>query len=430
MNDYNISLASSGFVSPPLSQFYITIASNTYTSVQLRFYNRYAGNNKYQTSVTGPNNIPSIFIGTVTYTGPNIEGYYTGEYTIPTTLLQNTVYYFISYLLDNSNNIISLAASASTKTTSLFVPNVYFYNDDSIYYENGTDFRVTSNINYRFSVSLDPEIPVGITCKLNYSINGGSTITHTFSPGTLSYNIPTPLIGVGDVSYSLIITDNSNNTVYGSSKTSTYTSFFGFYDLLIGGTLTLNSQTPRLGYSFMAYAFVPGQLMTLISSRGGAWIGRTFRTINFPQRITATGAVTFVAKVYDLSYMEYANPDFSSNNDIITKYTTIYLDPSKFSVRSTSTPVTFTSAGTLTGASVTFAPAITLTSNMVVIFEISSGSGFVQFDAYTSAVDLFNDPVVSPLDTIATGISYSSTNYITNTLTARTHLGVPCKFIY
>ena len=412
MDDYNISLSASTMLSVPVlpAPGVAAVPAPTFNSISLSI--RSYGS-KFEIDAVGPY-IPSrtIVTGSV-YTFNN--------------LVQSQLYSFTVYSLDSSgNNIISLPGTITITTPSLTPPNLSLRQIRTMYSENDTGFTVTSNTLYNLFWYTYLE---GTTGTLYYRINGGSTITHPLQYGDISYNIPSPLTGTGDISCSLVFTD-AHNTVNSVADIS-YSSSFGLYNLTRSGSnLVLNGTTTRLGYSCMTLA-PAGALMTVSLSAGGPWVGYTFSSVKFPQAITVVSAsVQIVARVYILPYMVYANPN-SQNQNIIISNISIPVASSDFTLFQSSTSSSSLSPGVYNNISLTFTPAITLTANMVVMFEIDSGAGSVEFATYTSTDESVTGygPRINYLPNIATGLSYDGTN-LTNTYATRSHNGVPCQFVY
>lgn len=413
LDNYNISLSASTMLAVPVlpAPGVAAVPAPTFSSISISLSTN-SGYNKYEIDAVGPN-IPSRTIVTgSTYTFNN--------------LFQNQPYSITAYLLDSSNNIISLPGTITITTPTLTPPNLFLNQIRTFYSENFTEFTVTSNTlyNLRWNTYIS-----GTTGTLNYRINSGSTITHPLQIGDISYNIPSPLTGTGDISAALMFTD-TRNTVYGV-RVFPYSSTFGLYNLTDSGSnLTLNGTTTRLGYSLMT-VFPAGQAVFPVLSLGGPWVGYTFSRVNFPQAITVLSApVRIVARVYDLSYTVYADPNITSQN-IIMSNISIPVASSNFTLFRSSTLSSSLSPGVYNNISLTFTPSITLTANMVVMFEIASGTGSVQFTTYTSTDETVTGYTtgINYLHAIATGLSYDGTN-LTNTYATRNHNGVSCQFVY
>lgn len=280
-------------------------------------------------------------------------------------LLQNSPYDFKVYTTDLSNNI-SAAATISVKTSVLSVtaPSILTNSPKSVTRPpNNTSASITwANID--------------ASGTLYYS-TGGPNLSYTIPTGTTSFGLSN-LVGTGDISCSLMYTDNSRNTVFSTFTRGVYDASFGFFDL--SATLVDLSATPvipfvlngtntiGLGHSFMAYS---------ISPQSGPWIGYRFNRITFPQNISASAPVTLIARVYDITPGVYRGL-YDPSGQVVP------FNISQFGVLSSSSTAIALTTG-INFPTLTFTSAVTITNTTHVLFQITSGSGTITFKSFKNA---------------------------------------------
>jgi hypothetical protein len=299
--------------------------------------------------------------------------------------------------------------------------------------------------NFQYVISPIQQI-TNLFSYLKYSINGGSTITYNILANAPSYLLPFDLSGTGDISCSLMYTDISYNTVYSTVTNYSYNTAFGLYNLSAAPLpLILNSSsgvgtTKLLGYTFMSYStnnnFMGNMTMP------GQYIGRKFNKITFTEPIKATitsGPIIFVAQKYDISFNKYAayNPDGTSvnpniiqvqQNAFINYIINLNISPN---LMATSNSISLSSSAPVSNVSLTFATPITITTDTIILFTITSGTGSIQFTTYTSADPSITPPyILQTQNSQATGLRYDYSNNLSNTFALPAHNGVSCQFSY
>ena len=280
-------------------------------------------------------------------------------------LLQNSPYDFKVYTTDLSNNI-SAAATISVKTSVLSVaaPSILTNSPKSVTQPPNNTSASIKWANIDASGTL-------------YYSTGGPNLSYTIPTGTTSFGLSN-LVGTGDISCSLMYTDNSRNTVFSTFTRGVYDASFGFFDL--SATLVDLSATPvipfvlngtntiGLGHSFMAYS---------ISPQSGPWIGYRFNRITFPQNISASAPVTLIARVYDITPGVYRGL-YDPSGQVVP------FNISQFGVLSSSSTAIALATG-INFPTLTFTSAVTITNTTHVLFQITSGSGTITFKSFKNA---------------------------------------------
>jgi hypothetical protein len=268
---------------------------------------------------------------------------------------------------------------------------------------------ISDKLNTPIGLSWNSGPPSGspnATGTLIYSINKGSSRTVPISTGVNQYLISDLSGFVGDVSCTLIYTDNSYNTVTYTSVSPTvpsglisYTTSFGFsrppgftgyypFDLSVNSTTPLvldNSTILGIGYSIFS-----GDTSTV-----KVWRGNKFNSITFFKGILNTTAnpVTFVANIYYMPVSDYYNSSggFGGTNYFYySPYT--YFDVSLnlsggYPIAGTSAPYTLAGNTSTTSAELKFSSILQYMESTLVIFQITSGSGTVEFATYNCFPD-------------------------------------------
>lgn len=240
------------------------------------------------------------------------------------------------------------------------------------------------NTNVAVRASWGTPVPVGAGGTFDYNVNSGPRQVYTLSGTDISFNI-TDLSGVGDISCSLVYTDNYYNTIRGGQATYRYDTSFGFYDMSaipISAAITLNNTTLNgIGYVF------PNILKSPAPAIQNPWIGYKFNRILFSQGIREiTGnAVAFRANIYNVNPTAigglYISPYTVSPFDISSG---VIPSPPPYSPDISSNTVILDASATpyLRYPTLTFTTPVIISQYTMLLFEIVSGSGTIQFATY------------------------------------------------
>lgn len=324
-----------------------------------------------------------------------------------------------SSLLRNSRYLVTLTSYEAAFTT--------FSNPAPVIIVDTPDLTVPtpvirdiSNTNITKQVSWNTSVPTGANGDLNYAINNGGIIRYAI-PGTdISYNIDN-LSGVGDISCSLLYTDNSYNTVQGSVTTFRYDTSFGYYDMSATSiSISLDDTGLLKGVGFV----FPATLRLDAFTGPNPWIGYTFNRLSFTQGITETTGnnISFRADIYNVT---------SNINDL---YGTGAVSPFDLSNNATlimSTPNTDISGSTVY-PTLTFPTPIVISSTTMILFVLTgSSTGSLSFRTF-----LNTDPINAAYVKIAYGTSVGfqaatlSGVGTLNNFSSGTRNAVICQFSY
>ena len=398
---------------------------------------------QYRITATGPN-IPPLTLLDQRQSGPITEPPL--PYTF-TGLVANTTYTFTCTLstvplsqYDLTPLVVSTVPINNIPTLSV---SPYTYSVNYPLTSSSYSSQVVSNFQYVIS----PIQPItDLSGYLKYSINGGSTITYNILAYAPFYQIPTDLSGTGDISCSLIYADAYGTQYYSPITNYSYNTAFGLYNLSAAPLpLTLNSSsgvgtTKLLGYTFMSYS--TNNTSTSNATMPGQYIGRKFNKITFTEPIKATittGPIVFVAQKYDISFNKYAdyNPNGTPTNpNIIQVQQNAYINyiinlNISPNLTATSNSISLSSSTPISTVSLTFATPITITTDTIILFTITSGTGSIQFTTYTSSDPSITPPyVINTQNSQATGLRYDYSNNLSNTFALPAHNGVSCQFSY
>lgn len=280
--------------------------------------------------------------------------------------------------------------------------------------------RDISNSNITKQFNWATSVPSGVIGELNYVVNNGAPTRYVI-PGTdISYNI-TGLVGIGDISCSLLYTDNSYNTVQGNITTFSYDTSFGYYDMSATSvSISLDNINTLKG---VGYVF-PATLRLDPYTGANPWIGYTFNRILFSKGITETTGnnVTFRAEVYNVT------------SDINGLYGTGSVTPFDLSNNATlvtvSTPDTAISGSSTAYPILTFSTPVVISATTMILFVLTGGSvGSLSFRTF-----LNTDPINSGYAKIAYGTSvgyqFSLGTGTLNNFSTGARNAVICQFNY
>jgi len=348
-----------------------------------------------------------------------------------------------SFIIDASGNFITGRTTSNTTTT--FSPLVqesrYFVTLTS--YESAFDtssnpapvlivntprlivptpvISAVSNSNITARVSWSTPVPSGVSGEFDYYVRGGALRSY-YLPGSATSFTITDLSGTGDISGSLLYTDNVYNTNRGSSSnTYYYDTSFGYYDMIATTTpssiITLDNNT-LFGIGFV----LPNILQPPAPSGPNPWVGYTFNKISFPQGITeSTGdSVTFRATVYSVEPVTLSGlyeGTFSISPFDLNSYATD-ISSSSFVLDASATRY----------PTLSFSRPVVYTTSTMVLLQILSGSGRIEFSTFLNT-ELNNSSKAKIA--YATSVAYQTTGSGTLTNFSNTsNNAVICQFSY
>ena len=428
LDNYNRSATSTKTVTTPRIPAPTVTSSSTFNSITLSWAQPYSGLT-YQFHIDAS--------GQYIVQAPNILT--TTSYTY-TNLLRNTPYSFNVYSIDISNNSRSVATPVAVSTTNYAVAQAF-----NIVYQPG--YTTAQHTNIPIGISWDSGPPSGspnATGTLKYKINSGSTRTASISTGLNQY-LTSDLSGVvGDISCTLIYTDNSYNTVTYTSVSPvvpsgliSYTNSFGFskppgFTGTYPTDVSANASSPLVldNVNILGLGYLP------IAAPGGIggspsmdmWRENTFNSVAFYKGIRNTTAnpVTFVANVYYMPISDYYANGFSPKNYFYQNpytYSNVSLNlAGGYPIAAQSAPYTLAGNTSTTTATLQFPSTLTFTESTLVVFQITSGSGNVQFATYDY---IYNGATAYKF----TALKLTNANSLVNTfLPTSTGVGIVCNF--
>lgn len=283
------------------------------------------------------------------------------------------------------------------------------------------------NSNITALVNWTTPVTAGARGTLNYNVNSGAAKVYNIPGNATSFTI-LDLLGTGDISGSLVYTDNNYNTIRSQTATYRYDTSFGFYDMSAidmssSSVITLNNTTLNgVGY------VLPATLKPPAPIRPNPWVGYTFNRISFPKGIRESSGnlVSFRANVYtvpaaDMSGLYNApyivNPFDLSSGVVPT--------PPPYSPAISSNTVTLDASSTpyMRYPTLNFSSPVLFTQNTMLMFEIVSGSGTIQFSTFLYSIAIAKSAY-------ATSIAYNRTTRTLSNWSANVFSSVICQFSY
>jgi hypothetical protein len=271
-------------------------------------------------------------------------------------------------------------------------------------------------------VNWTTPVTAGASGKLEYYVNNGPMKVYNI-PGAATSTIISDLSGSGDISGSLVYTDNIYNTTRGAQATYRYDTSFGFFDMSAidmssSSVITLNNTTlTGVGY------VLPNLISPTVQN---PWVNYTFNRISFPQGIREiTGnAVSFRANIYNISSPANIAGLYSG----LSSYRVTPFDLSNNPPTGYGPPLAVSSTFLLDASSTRF-PTLTLSTpviyatNIIVLFEIVSGTGTIRFSTF------MNSPAIAK-NAYATSIAYTRSNLTLSNWSVNVLSSVICQFSY
>jgi len=344
-----------------------------------------------------------------------------------------------SFIIDASGNYITGGTTSNTTTTffPLLQESRYYVTLTS--YESAFDtysnpapviivntprlivptpvISVVQNSNITARVSWSTPVPSGVSGEFDYYVRGGALRSY-YLPGSATSFTITDLSGTGDISGSLLYTDNAYNTNRGSrSNTYYYDTSFGYYDMVatnVPSSIITLDNTTLFGIGFV--------LPNLLQSEQNPWVGYTFNKISFPQGITeSTGnSVTFRATVYSVPAVTFSGlyePTYSISPFDLNSYATD-ISSSSFVLDASATRF----------PTLSFSRPVVYTTSTLVLLQILSGSGRIKFRTFLNT-DISNRSKAKIA--YATSVAYQTTGSGTLTNFSNTsNNAVICQFSY
>jgi len=314
-------------------------------------------------------------------------------------LVQNAQYRIIVTSYDASFNSFSNPTQTIVVTTNpLTVPTPVI--------------SAPPNSNISALINWTTPVTAGASGILNYYINRGALRVYNIPGATTSFTI-SDLSGTGDICGSLVYTDNSYNTISGALATYHYDTSFGYYnmppvDISSQGISLNNSSLYGIGYVFPAT--VPGPTPN-------PWIGYSFNRITFPQgiRVTTGGTISFRANIYIVNPISQIADLYTSPNTV-TAFTLPPVDSSSNTVLLDASSSPYMRYPTLT-----FETKVVLSENTMILFQIASGTGTIQFSTFSFSGGITN---------YATSVAYKLTAPTLSNWSVNVFKSVICQFSY
>jgi hypothetical protein len=305
-----------------------------------------------------------------------------------TGLIQNSSYSVTIYAIDSQYNSYSSPVVIRVQTLPLTIqpPTITpiagsntSVNISWITPQKGVN-RTTSSIFYNVASNSRVSIPIGN--------NNVTTVTG--------------LVGTGDISASLLFTDDTSaNTVYSGITRYTYNTAFGFATLSNNASTkyTLNSTTALgVGYSFKYITLQNG-----VSFLNGPFSNCTFNTVTFTQGLQVSGSVTLTASVFNVpnmnaSYNVWVSP-FNVPFDLSNNDLSGALGPASSQFIASGSVVLNSSQSSVV---ISLNNSVVISTNTLILFRVTAGSGTITFPTFSQRSG-------NPLqETSATSLVYTS----------------------
>ena len=305
-----------------------------------------------------------------------------------TGLIQNSSYSVTIYALDSQYNSYSSPVVIRVQTLPLTI-------------QPPTIASVAgSNTSVNISWNTPQKGVNRTTSQIFYNVASNSRVSIPIGNNNLT--TVTGLVGTGDISASLLFTDDTPaNTIYSGITRYSYNTAFGFATLSNNAATKyiLNSTTSLgVGYSFKYITLQNG-----VSFLNGPFSNCTFNTVTFTQGLQVAGSVTLTASVFnvpnmDTSYNVWVSP-FNVPFDLSSNDLSGALGPASSQYIASGTVILNSSQSSV---NISLDNSVVISTDTLILFRITAGAGTITFPTFSQRSG-------NPLqETSATSLAYTS----------------------